>query len=767
MTVSARFFSMTGFLLCAVIALPSIVSAQQPSITSTSPQAAMPGAAVDVVLKGGSLAGPTQLWTSFPAEAALSPDVKDNGTNAAQVTYRITVPEGTPAGIHAIRAVTPTGVSKPVLFLVDDLASVAEKKPNNSTGAAQPLSLPIAVDGTVDALARHYFKFSVEQGQTVSFEVLARRIGSPLDPLIRILDATGRELAYSDDAAGTMGDARLCHTFKDAGEYFVELRDISYTGGAGHRYRLRIGDFPCVSAPYPMGAKAGTTATIGFAGSHLRDAQPVSVNVPSDPSIKWIPVAAKSADGQSSGFAVLAVSPQDEAVEQEPNNDQSQATRVELGANINGRFETPGDIDRFIFKAAKGQRFLFTGITRRQGAPTDLHVRLLDATGKQLAIAEDSGKNDALINHTFPADGDYVLEVQDLHRRGGPEFAYRITTAPYQPGFDLSTSGETINVPASGTAFVTVTATRRGYNGPIEISGENLPEGVTVTPAVIGPGRPNAVVTIQNGTTAAGAISEIRLIGTAKIGNADYRAVATATTAQQGLFSAMPWPPLNLSEKVALAAAPAPNFFTLTSDPATVVLGPDLSATVTVKANRTKDFGEAIALAVEPAKAGLPPEVAVAAKPIEKGKNEIAIVVSAKTKAPLGEFTIVLKGTGKKGKASSSQAAPGIRIRLQAPYSLKAENITIARGAKAKMKVTAVRNPAYTGPIILTFVNLPKGVTAAPATIEAGKNEVEVELTAAADAAVGIVKNTISQGEGLVGKTKIPGKSPAFELTVQ
>ncbi|WP_339911512.1 hypothetical protein, partial [Symmachiella dynata] len=74
---------------------------------------------------------------------------------------------------------------------------------------------------------------------------------------------------------------------------------------------------------------------------------------------------------------------------------------------------------------------------------------------------------------------------------------------------------------------------------------------------------------------------------------------------------------------------------------------------------------------------------------------------------------------------------------------------------------------AYTGPIILTFVNLPKGVTAAPATIEAGKNEVEVELTAAADAAVGIVKNTISQGEGLVGKTKIPGKSPAFELTVQ
>ncbi len=767
MTAAARFLSLSAFVLGVALALPDVCSAQQPSISSTSPQAAQPGAAIDVVLNGGNLAGPTQLWTSFPAETALSPDVKDNGTNAAQVTYRITVPEGTPPGIHAIRAATATGVSNPVLFVVDDLPSVAEKKPNNAPGTAQPLTLPVAVDGTVDSLSRHYFKFTAEQGQTVSIEVLARRIGSPLDPLIRLLDATGRELDYSDDAAGTMGDARLCYTFKQAGDYLVELRDISYAGGGGHRYRLRIGDFPCVNAPYPMGAKAGTTASIGFAGPHLRDAQAVSVNVPSDPTVKWIPVAAKSPDGKSSGFAVLAVSSDDEALEQEPNNEIAQATRVELGANINGRFESDGDIDRFIFKAAKGQRFLFTGITRRQGAPTDLYVRLLHADGKQLAESEDSGKNDALINFTFPADGDYVLEAQDLHRRGGPQFAYRITTEPYQPGFDLATSGETLNVPAGGTTFVTVTATRRDYNGPIEISGENLPEGVNVTPSVIGPGRPNTVVTIQNTGAATGAISDIRLIGTAKIGDADYRTVATATTAQQGLFSAMPWPPLPLEEKVALAAAPAPTFFTLTAEPGAIVFGPDLSATVTIKANRTADFGEEIALAVEPAKDGLPPEVAVALKPIPKAENAVAIVVSAKTKAPLGDFTIVLNGTGKKDKASSSQAAPGIRISLQAPYTLKAENVTIARGATAKMKVTAERNPAYTGPIILTFVNLPKGVTAAPATIEAGKNEVEVELTAATDAAAGVVKDTASKGEGQVGETKIPGQSPAFELTVQ
>lgn len=767
MTRVTRSLAMSTALLFGIIVAPAVLNAQVPSISSTSPQAAKPGAAIDVKIRGGGLVGATGLWTSFPAETTLPTDIKDNGKNAAEITFRIKLPAAAPVGVHAVRVVTAGGVSKPILLLVDDLPSVVAKKSNKTIAEAQVLTLPIAVDGTVDSLARHYFKFQIQQGETVSFECLARRIGSPLDPLIRVLDARGREIAYSDDGAGLMGDSRLCHTFKDAGEYILELRDIGYAGGGSHKFRLRIGDFPCVSTPYPMGAKAGTTATIGFAGSHLRNAQPISVAVPSDPTVHWMNVSAKSPDGKSSGFATLAVSPSEEAVEKEPNEEQAQATRVNLGANLNGRFEKLGDIDRFVFKATKGQRFLFAGFTRRQGSPTDLSVRLLKADGAQVATAEDSGKNDGLINYTFPADGDYTLEARDLLRRGGPEFAYRITATPYQAGFDLSVSAETLNVPAGGTTFLTVTAARRDYKGPIEISGENLPEGVTVTPTVIGPGRPNAVVTVLNAGTAAGKIAEVRLVGTAKIGAANYRGVATATTAQRGLFSNMTWPPLPLAEKVALAATAAPNFFTLTSVQPLIVLGKDLKTTVKIKANRVKDFGEAIALAVNPAKGGLPAEVAVAAKPIEKGKNEIDIVVSATAKAALGDYTIVLQGTGKKGKASSSQSAPGIRISLRAPYTLSASEITVERGKTSQLKVVATRNPAYTGPIALTFTDLPKGVTAAAATIPAGKNEVEVVLTAAADAAVGTAAKVISKGEGTVGKIKYPGQSPAFKLTVK
>src|SRR5262249_2328979 len=54
-----------------------------PSIGSLSPQAVHPGQTVDVKLRGGNLASPTQLWTTSNGEVPLAADVAGNGTNAA------------------------------------------------------------------------------------------------------------------------------------------------------------------------------------------------------------------------------------------------------------------------------------------------------------------------------------------------------------------------------------------------------------------------------------------------------------------------------------------------------------------------------------------------------------------------------------------------------------------------------------------------------------------------------------------------------------
>ena len=83
------------------------------------------------------------------------------------------------------------------------------------------------------------------------------------------------------------------------------------------------------------------------------------------------------------------------------------------------------------------------------------------------------------------------------------------------------------------------------------------------------------------------------------------------------------------------------------------------------------------------------------------------------------------------------------------------------------MKVAVQRNPALKGEVVLTFANLPKGVTADAAKIAADKNEVEVTLKAAADAAKGAAKNLTVKGEVTVGKAKLAGTSAAIGLTVE
>lgn len=745
-----------------------LAGAQSPVINGTTPQAVAPGTTQTIKVRGGSLAGPTAWWSSFATTATLATDVPENGKNPAEIAYSLAIPPEAGIGVHGIRVANPAGVSNLWLVMVDDLPSVAQVKPNADITQAQVVAVPAGIDGQVDALGRNFYKFTAAAGQVLSFEVVARRLGSPLDPMVRILDTNGRELAYSDDAPGLGGDSRLSHTFAAAGDYFVEVRDIRYQGGGNFNYRLRIGNFPCVNTPYPLGVKRGTAADVSVTGLNTAGATPVSVNVPLENPAQWINVGFKLPNGTGSGFGSLSVTSADEALEVEPNNEQPMATKVALGAHLNGRFEQPGDVDRFTFTAKAGQRFLLAGVTRQQGSPTDLFLRLLNPAGGQVAAADDNGPNEGIIDFTFPADGDYTLLVEDLHRRGGSEFAYRVSVTPFQAGFDLAVSTDTLNVPLQGIKHFTVTAVRRGYDGPIELALADAPANVAATPCVIGPGQTTAILTVLNtGLNPDGQIYPTKVIGKAKIGEAEITEFATASAAQKATFANMPVPPKVLQSAIAVGATAQP-FFVLRTEPAELVFGKNLSASVKIKTMRT-DFVEAITLAVEPAQNGLPAGITAAVKPIDKDQGEVEIVFTANAQAPLGLFQGVLLGTGKKGDATVVQAAPAIRLRLEAPYSLKIEigEGKVAKGGTLKGKVVATRNPAYNGPIVLTFANLPAGVTAAPATIAEGQAEVEVVLTVAADAAAATVENVVVSGAGNVGDAKFAENSGNAKLIVE
>jgi WD40 repeat protein len=99
----------------------------------------------------------------------------------------------------------------------------------------------------------------------------------------------------------------------------------------------------------------------------------------------------------------------------------------------------------------------------------------------------DCGK-DSKLTFDPPADGEYLVRVSDVRGVGGPQTGYHLAVRRPKPDFRLSLSTENPNVPRGGATVVTVNATRiDGFEGPIDVSVEGLPPGVTAAATRIEP----------------------------------------------------------------------------------------------------------------------------------------------------------------------------------------------------------------------------------------------------------------------------------------
>ncbi|MEX0678252.1 MAG: LamG-like jellyroll fold domain-containing protein [Pirellulales bacterium] len=621
----------------------SVAFCQAPSVNRLVPAGVSPGKAVDVVFQGGNLAGATGIWSNLPLSAELTPLIEGNGSQPASVSYRLTIPSDAPLGVAGIRLGTGQGISNLRLFLVDDLLSAVEAGGNQSIATAQAVSLPMAVDGFCDAESSDFYKISVAAGQRISVEVFARRLGSPLDPVIRLLAADGRELAFSDDEPASGADGRFGHKFAAAGDYFIEIRDIRHQGGGAHQYRLRIGDFPLASVPYPLAVQKGTSAGVQLAGESVELSAPIAVTVPAEVSGDRLAVAASYGAGQGSAWATLLASGTPEQLEQEPNDTPEQCTAVVVPGAMDGRFETSGDVDFYQFEAKKGQRLIFAGQARNLGSPCDMFLRLVNAEGGGLAEAEDAGAEEGRLDYTFGADGVYRLRVEETNHRGGSEVAYRIVAEPSAPGFELAAAAEKVDAPKNGVFVVKVTAARRDYNGPITLSVEGAGEGCQVAGNVIPEGKPETTMSVTLGSSlAAGHIGTVKIIGQAKIGENEFRTTASTLGALRGAFSGLPYPPAVLDGVLGLGVGPVfPQFFQLAAaSPSVSLLKPGAQAALKVELTRSNGFDDKVTLAVE----GLPKGVAAKAAAIEKGQKETALELTSTE--PIAPGTYALKVVG-------------------------------------------------------------------------------------------------------------------------
>ncbi len=166
------------------------------------------------------------------------------------------------------------GVARPVTLAVDDLPEGDEAEPNNDAKAAGLLAVPRIVNGRIGRPGDiDVYRFHAARGDAIVAEVQARRLGSPLDGLLRLTDAKGTVLAMNDDhadpAEGLMthhADPFLAATIPATGEYLLQVLDTQGKGGSAYAYRLRLGprrpDFAVRVVPSALSARGGSTVPL-------------------------------------------------------------------------------------------------------------------------------------------------------------------------------------------------------------------------------------------------------------------------------------------------------------------------------------------------------------------------------------------------------------------------------------------------------------------------------------------------------------------------
>lgn len=523
--------------LIAFVLVRPLVSSAAPQIDSLSPLALRLGASTDVRFSGSGLAEATNLSMSFAASYE----------SIGEGAFRITPSTNASVGIGAVRLFGTVGVSPAALLMLDDLPTVVESKANRIMAAAQRVKIGTAVDGRCEELNYDWFELRVNKGQRVALEIVAARLGSKLDSVLRVVNAAGRELARVDDVPGVRADSYLAFVAPEAGDYFVEVRDVNYGGGAEFFYHLRFGDFPLATTVFPVAAEQGGHRTFRLAGPG-GDVESRTARVETNS----VTVRLATQGRAGSTFAAVLVSSSQEAIESEPNDATNQATKIEWETGVNGRFDRANDRDCFEFTARKGDRLEFRAATRSVGSPCDVLMQIESSDGKRLARSNPSAADEGVVLQSFPSNGVYRLLVEEANGVFGPNMVYRIVSRR-AAGFTLSLDNDTFNA-APGKEFdLKVTVTRGDYKGAVSLALEGFADSLIFTNHVIAEGKSNVTmkVTVPE-SFLPGSWRPFSVVGTAKRNGDEVQVRASTAPALRKRWPLMLYPPVEFDGVIAL-----------------------------------------------------------------------------------------------------------------------------------------------------------------------------------------------------------------------
>jgi len=236
--------------------MPSIARAQTgyPMLMSWKPVAVQVGQTSEVEFNSRySMFGAYQVLVSGSGVTGevIHPEKKPNEKpELTKMKVKFTVDTVALPGVRDVKIATPQGVSTVGQLVVVSDPVIYEAAKNDERSQAQLITLPATVCGVIERNEDvDFFKFNVEAGTTLHFHVRCGRLQDRIhdlqnhaDPLLTIRNSNGSTIAASDNYF--FGDPFLAHKFEQAGEYFMELRDVRYEGNVNWEYAVEISARP-------------------------------------------------------------------------------------------------------------------------------------------------------------------------------------------------------------------------------------------------------------------------------------------------------------------------------------------------------------------------------------------------------------------------------------------------------------------------------------------------------------------------------------------
>jgi len=502
-----------------------------PMITHAHPVAIQRGQTAEITVDGQmNFVGVSKaIFEGQGLTAEVIPPAKAPAGPQRSVKLKVTAAPDAAVGVREFRLLSNLGLSSVGQLLVVDDVVITETGDNGTRAKANPVSVPSTVCGKIEiAEDVDFFKVRAEAGQTLTFEVYGARIQDKIhdlqkhaDPMLTLFDAEGRELAANDDYY--FADPLLSHTFKDAGDCFIQVRDSKYDGDPRWVYALRITNKPYVAHVYPAAGNPGQEIEVEPVGSAKLLQPKIKLRVPETVGVHAVQLDVGPGKANPTAFIVSAL-PQ--ILEQEPNDSPEQAQRVAVPGGINGRIGVRRDLDHFLFAATKGKAIRFEVKARRFGtllnSTVDSVLDVMNAKGQVVASNDDAFGKDAAVTFTPPADGDYVLRIRDLNSKGGDAGIYHIEASWALPDFTLRCDGDKAMIgPGSSTAWYVHVVRQNGFAGPVQVEVQGLPAGVTASALTIAPTMTQGVIVLTAAADAPKDAAGVQVVGSATVKQAD------------------------------------------------------------------------------------------------------------------------------------------------------------------------------------------------------------------------------------------------------